>query len=300
MIVTGKQLLAKAKEGGYAVPALNVDNLESVLGVLRAVEETGKSVIIQTIPRTLAYGGTGTYIAMIRALYKGGADICVHLDHGGDEEICKKCIQEGYTSVMIDGSALPYEENVKLTSRVAANAHNSGVSVEGELGTIGGKEETSGKVSYTDPYEARDFAQSTKVDSLAVGVGTAHGVYKGTPHIAVERIEEIASLTPVPLVLHGASSVIPEYAKTIETYGGSMPGAKGVPEDLLRKAASMAVCKINIDSDLRMAFTAAVRKHFAENPSHFDPRQYLTDARALIKECVKHKLVNVLGCNGKA
>ena len=262
MIVTGIQLLAKAKAGGYAVPALNVDNLESVLGVLRAVEETGKSVIIQTIPRTLAYGGTGTYIAMIRALYKGGADICVHLDHGGDEEICKKCIQEGYTSVMIDGSALPYEENVKLTSRVAANAHNSGVSVEGELGTIGGKEETSGKVSYTDPYEARDFAQSTKVDSLAVGVGTAHGVYKGTPHIAVERIEEIASLTPVPLVLHGAS---------------------GLSDEVVRACIRAGICKINFATQLRQAFTAGLRRALAEDEKVFDPKAYMPQAIEEVK-----------------
>lgn len=269
MIVTGKQLLAKAKEGGYAVPALNVDNLESVLGVLRAVEETGKSVIIQTIPRTLAYGGTGTYIAMIRALYKGGADICVHLDHGGDEEICKKCIQKGYTSVMIDGSALPYEENVKLTSRVAANAHNSGVSVEGELGTIGGKEQTEGKISYTDPKQAREFALRTGVDSLAVGVGTAHGVYKGVPHIAVDRICEIAALTDVPLVLHGAS---------------------GLSDEVIRNCIAAGITKINFATQLRQAFTEGLRKALAKAPEAFDPKAYLPEAI----ECVKNAAVGII------
>lgn len=262
MIVTGKELLSKAKAGKYAVPALNVDNLESVIGVLRAAEETGKSIIVQTIPRTLDYGGVGTYSAMIRALYGGGADICIHLDHGGSEEICRKCIEKGYTSVMIDGSALPFEENVKLTARVADIAHAAGVSVEGELGTIGGKEQTEGKISYTDPKQAREFALRTGVDSLAVGVGTAHGVYKGVPHIAVDRIYEIAALTDVPLVLHGAS---------------------GLSDEVIRNCIAAGITKINFATQLRQAFTEGLRKALAKAPEAFDPKAYLPEAIEYVK-----------------
>ena len=269
MIVTGKELLSKAKAGKYAVPALNVDNLESVIGVLRAAEETGKSIIVQTIPRTLDYGGVGTYSAMIRALYGGGADICIHLDHGGSEEICRKCIEKGYTSVMIDGSALPFEENVKLTARVADIAHAAGVSVEGELGTIGGKEQTEGKISYTDPKQAREFALRTGVDSLAVGVGTAHGVYKGVPHIAVDRICEIAALTDVPLVLHGAS---------------------GLSDEVIRNCIAAGITKINFATQLRQAFTEGLRKALAKAPEAFDPKAYLPEAI----ECVKNAAVGII------
>ena len=269
MIVTGKELLSKAKAGKYAVPALNVDNLESVIGVLRAAEETGKSIIVQTIPRTLDYGGVGTYSAMIRALYGGGADICIHLDHGGSEEICRKCIEKGYTSVMIDGSALPFEENVKLTARVADIAHAAGVSVEGELGTIGGKEQTEGKISYTDPKQAREFAMRTGVDSLAVGVGTAHGVYKGVPHISVDRIYEIAALTDVPLVLHGAS---------------------GLSDEVIRNCIAAGITKINFATQLRQAFTEGLRKALAKAPEAFDPKAYLPEAI----ECVKNAAVGII------
>ena len=269
MIVTGKELLSKAKAGKYAVPALNVDNLESVIGVLRAAEETGKSIIVQTIPRTLDYGGVGTYSAMVRALYGGGADICIHLDHGGSEEICRKCIEKGYTSVMIDGSALPFEENVKLTARVADIAHAAGVSVEGELGTIGGKEQTEGKISYTDPKQAREFAMRTGVDSLAVGVGTAHGVYKGVPHIAVDRICEIAALTDVPLVLHGAS---------------------GLSDEVIRNCIAAGITKINFATQLRQAFTEGLRKALAKAPEAFDPKAYLPEAI----ECVKNAAVGII------
>ena len=236
-----------------------------------------------------------------------GLPIVMHLDHGDTFELCKDCIENGFTSVMIDASSHPFEENIKITKKVVEYAHDHGVVVEAELGKLAGIEDDvkvkDSDAAYTDPGQVEEFVGRTGVDSLAIAIGTSHGAYKfkGEAKLRFDILEKVAEKLPgFPIVLHGASSVIPEYAQMIEQYGGSMPGAKGVPEDLLRKAASMAVCKINIDSDLRMAFTAAVRKHFSENPTHFDPRQYLTDARALIKECVKHKLVNVLGCNGKA
>ncbi len=266
MIVTTSLLLKKAKAGAYAVPALNVDNLESVMGILLAAKSTGKSVIIQTIPRTLAYGGEGSYIAMVRALYDGGADIAMHLDHGGDEGICARCIELGYTSVMIDGSALPFEENVALTKRVADFAHSRNVSAEGELGTIGGKEETAGSVSYTDPKQAEEFADLTGADSLAVGVGTAHGVYKGTPRIAVDRIYEIASRTDVPLVLHGAS---------------------GLSREVVRSCIAAGICKINFATQLRQAFTSALRRSLAAHPEAFDPKLYLPDAVEAVKNAAE-------------
>lgn len=257
MIVTSKTLLGRAKAGGYAVPALNVDNLESVKGVLQACANTGKSVIVQTIPKTLKYGGIKTYAALVNAIYQGGADIALHLDHGGDADICKDCISAGYTSVMIDGSALPFEENVRLTSEVVEYAHARGVSVEGELGTIGGKEETENAVSYTDPGEAAEFAAATGVDALAVGVGTAHGVYKGTPHIAVDRIGQIAARTPVPLVLHGAS---------------------GLSDKVVRECIAAGICKINFATQLRQAFTSGLKASLAAHPEAFDPKIYLPQA----------------------
>lgn len=266
MIVTTKVLLERAKAGGYAVPALNVDNLESVLGVLAACRETGRSVIIQTIPKTLAYGGVKTYAAMVNALYDGGADIALHLDHGGGEEICKKCIEAGYSSVMIDGSALPFEENAALTGRVVQYAHARGVAVEGELGTIGGKEETAGSVSYTDPDEAAEFARITKVDALAVGVGTAHGVYKGTPHIAVDRIAKIAARTPVPLVLHGAS---------------------GLSDEVVRDCIAAGISKINFATQLRQAFTSGLKASLEKHPQAFDPKVYLPEAVEAVKAAAK-------------
>ena len=207
MIVGNKILLENARRGGYAVPAFNVDNLESVLGVLHAAENTDRPVIIQTIPRTLRYGGIPVYSAMVRSLYKGNPDISIHLDHGGDVGICKACIDAGYTSVMIDGSALDFDGNVGLTKQVVDVAHPLGISVEGELGTIGGKEETQSEIKYTEVSEAEEYVLRTGVDSLAIGVGTAHGVYKGVPHIAVDRIEEIAAKINTPLVLHGASGL---------------------------------------------------------------------------------------------
>ncbi|MDE5549425.1 MAG: class II fructose-bisphosphate aldolase family protein, partial [Clostridia bacterium] len=254
MIVTNADLLLRAKKGGYAVPAFNVDNLESVLGVLNAIEKTSKSAIIQTIPRTLKYGGTATYSALVRALYKCGADISIHIDHGGDIKICEDCIKAGYTSVMIDGSMLDFDKNVELTKQVVALAHSNGVSVEAELGTIGGKEETEGEIKYTEVDEAVEFVKKTGVDSLAIGVGTAHGVYKGEPHIAIDRIKEIASVVDITLVLHGAS---------------------GLSDGVIRACIDAGISKINFATHLRQAFSEGLKKGLASDGATYDPKTYL-------------------------
>lgn len=254
MIVTGSELLQKAKREGYAVPAFNVDNLESVLGVLNAASVLSKPIIIQTIPRTLKYGGVGSYSALVKANYKGGADIAIHLDHGGDLQICKDCVDADYTSVMVDGSMLDFDKNVELTKQVVDMAHASGVSVEAELGTIGGKEETEGQIKYTEVDEAVKFAELTGVDSLAIGVGTAHGVYKGTPHIAIDRIKEIASVVDIPLVLHGAS---------------------GLSDEVIRNCIKAGISKINFATHLRQAFTQGLKKGLASKDATYDPKTYL-------------------------
>ena len=257
MIVTGAELLIQAKKGGYAVPAFNVDNLESVLGVLNAVEKTCKPTIIQTIPKTLKYGGIPAYSSLVRALYKDGVDIAIHLDHGGDIKICEDCINAGYSSVMIDGSMLSFEENIALTKSVVALAHARGISVEAELGTIGGKEETEGQIKYTEVEEAKEFVERTRVDSLAIGVGTAHGVYKGEPHIAIDRIKEIADVVDVPLVLHGAS---------------------GLSDEVIRACIDAGISKINFATHLRQAFTDGLKKGLASKEATYDPKTYLTYA----------------------
>ncbi len=307
-LVTSTEMFKKAYEGGYAIGAFNVNNMETIQGIVSAAKEENAPLILQVSSGARKYANPIYLRHLIEAAVEDtGLPIVMHLDHGDTFELCKDCIENGFTSVMIDASSHPFEENIKITKKVVEYAHDHGVVVEAELGKLAGVEDDvkvkDADAAYTDPNQVEEFVGRTGVDSLAIAIGTSHGAYKfkGEPKLRFDILEKVAQKLPgFPIVLHGASSVIPEYAQMIEQYGGSMPGAKGVPEDLLRKAASMAVCKINIDSDLRMAFTAAVRKHFAENPSHFDPRQYLTDARALIKECVKHKLVNVLGCNGKA
>lgn len=271
MIVTNKDLLAKAKSKGYAVPAFNVDNLESVLGVINALNSTGKPLIVQTIPRTLKYGGISTYAALVRALYKGGADISIHLDHGGDIETVKACIDAGYTSVMIDGSMLDFDENVALTRQVVQIARKSGVSVEAELGTIGGKEETEGQIKYTEVAEAVEFVKLTGVDSLAIGVGTAHGVYKGTPHIAVDRIKEIADEVDIPLVLHGAS---------------------GLSDEVIRACIDAGINKINFATHLRQAFTEGLKKGLADKGATYDPKTYLPFAIKSVQE-VAERIINL-------
>ena len=276
MIVGNKVLLCEAKKGGYAVPAFNVDNLESVIGVLRATENTGRPVIIQTIPRTLKYGGIPAYSALVRALYKGNPDIAIHLDHGGDVAICKACIDAGYTSVMIDGSALPFDDNARLTKEVVDLAHPLGVSVEGELGTIGGKEETEAKIRYTEVAEAEEFVARTGVDSLAIGVGTAHGVYKGVPHIAVDRIEEIAAKVDIPLVLHGAS---------------------GLSDEVVTACIKAGISKINFATQLRQAFTQGLKEGLSANPDAFDPKVYLPYAIDRVREAAE---AIILLCNKNA
>ena len=307
-LVTTTEMFKKAYEGGYAIGAFNVNNMEIVQGITRAAKKLNAPVILQCSAGARKYASHDYLVAMVKAAAEEtGLPIALHLDHGPDFETCKACIDGGFTSVMIDGSSKPYEENIALTKKVVEYAHAHGVVVEGELGTLAGVEDDvkveAGNESYTRPEEVEDFVNRTGVDSLAIAIGTSHGAYKfkGEPKLRFDILEEVGRRLPgFPIVLHGASSVIPEYVDMINQFGGQMPGAQGVPEDMLRKAASMAVCKINIDSDLRLAFTGLVRKHFAEHPDHFDPRQYLSDARNGIRDMVRHKIVDVLGCNGKA
>ncbi len=309
-LVTTTEMFKKAYEGGYAIGAFNVNNMEIIQGITEAAKEENAPLILQVSKGARNYAKPVYLTKLVEAAIEDtGLPICLHLDHGDSFETCKSCIDGGFTSVMIDGSHLPFEENIALTKKVVEYAHDRGVVVEGELGRLAGVEDEV-KVkkegsSYTQPEEVNEFVSKTGVDSLAIAIGTSHGAYKfkpGTkPQLRFDILEKVSELLPgFPIVLHGASSVIPEFVDEINKYGGKMDGALGVPEEMLRQAASMAVCKINIDSDLRLAMTAAIRKHFAENPSDFDPRQYLKPARAAIKEMVRHKLLNVLGCNGKA
>ena len=307
-IVNSREMFKKAYEGGYAVGAFNVNNMEIIQGITEAAKEENAPLILQVSAGARKYAKHVYLMKLIEAAEADtGLPIVVHLDHGADFDICKSCIDGGYTSVMIDGSHFPFEENMELTRKVVEYAHKYNVTVEGELGRLAGVEDevkvSHEDSSYTDPAQVQEFVQNTGVDSLAIAIGTSHGAFKfkGEPKLRFDILEEVGKRLPgFPIVLHGASSVIPCYVEMINQYGGSMPGAQGVPEDMLRKAASMAVCKINIDSDLRLAFTGEVRRHFVEHPDHFDPRQYLTDARNGVREMVRHKIVDVLGCNGKA
>ena len=307
-IVNSREMFKKAYEGGYAVGAFNVNNMEIIQGITEAAKEENAPLILQVSAGARKYAKHVYLMKLIEAAEADtGLPIVVHLDHGADFDICKSCIDGGFTSVMIDGSHFPFEENMELTRKVVEYAHKYNVTVEGELGRLDGVEDevkvSHEDSSYTDPAQVQEFVQNTGVDSLAIAIGTSHGAFKfkGEPKLRFDILEEVGKRLPgFPIVLHGASSVIPSYVEMINQYGGSMPGAQGVPEDMLRKAASMAVCKINIDSDLRLAFTGEVRRHFVEHPDHFDPRQYLTDARNGVREMVRHKIVDVLGCNGKA
>lgn len=309
-LVTSTDMFKKAYEGGYAIGAFNVNNMEIIQGITEAAKEENAPLILQVSAGARKYANHTYLMKLIEAaLIETDLPICVHLDHGDSFELCKSCIDGGFTSVMIDGSHLPYEENIALTRKVVEYAHDKGVVVEGELGRLAGIEDavnvSDKDASFTDPDQVEDFVGKTGVDSLAIAIGTSHGAYKfkpGTkPQLRFDILEEVQKRLPLfPIVLHGASSVIPEFVQMINENGGNMPEAIGIPEDMLKKAAQMAVCKINIDSDLRLAMTGTVRKYFAEHPDHFDPRQYLKPARAAIKEMVRHKLINVLGCNGKA
>ncbi len=307
-LVTTKEMFAKAYDGGYAIGAFNVNNMEMIQGIVEAGKEEHAPLILQVSSGARKYANPRYLKKLVEAAVEdSGLPIALHLDHGDTFELCKSAIDDGFTSVMIDASHHSFEENIKLTSQVVKYAHDKGVVVEAELGRLAGIEDdvnvSAENAMYTDPDQVEEFVSKTGVDSLAIAIGTSHGAFKfkGDPKLRFDILEEVARRLPkFPIVLHGASSVIPEYVDIIQKNGGSMPGAQGVPEEMLRKAATLAVCKINIDSDLRLAFTAAIRKHMNENPSHFDPRQYLAPARELIKQAVKHKLVNVLGCNGKA
>lgn len=307
-LVSSKEMFKKAYEGGYAIGAFNVNNMEIIQGITEAAKEENAPLILQVSSGARKYANHTYLMKLIEAaIHETGLPICVHLDHGDTFELCKSCIDGGFTSVMIDGSHHSFEENMKLTKQVVEYAHDKGVTVEGELGRLAGIEDavnvSEKDSSFTDPDQVEEFVKSTGVDSLAIAIGTSHGAFKfkGEAKLRFDILEEVQKRLPgFPIVLHGASSVIPEYVEMINQFGGQMPGAKGVPEDMLRKAASMSVCKINIDSDLRLAFTGTLRKYFNDNPSHFDPRQYLSPARTAIKEIVKHKLVHVLGCSGKA
>ena len=310
-LVTTTEMFKKAYAGGYAIGAFNVNNMEIVQGITEACNETKSPVILQVSKGARAYANHTYLTKLVEAAVIENPDIpiALHLDHGPDFETCKSCIDGGFTSVMIDGSSLPFEENIKQTRRVVEYAHDHGVVVEAELGTLAGIEDevkvSAEDSSYTRPEEVEEFVTRTGCDSLAIAIGTSHGAYKfkpGTkPQLRFDILKEVEKRLPsFPIVLHGSSSVPQEYVEMINTYGGAMPGAIGVPEDQLREAARMAVCKINIDSDLRLAMTGTIRKYFAEHPDHFDPRQYLKPARANIRELVKHKLIDVLGCAGKA
>ena len=309
-LVTTTEMFKKAYEGGYAVGAFNVNNMEIVQGITEAAAELKAPLILQVSAGARKYANH-TYLTKLveAAVIETGLPIALHLDHGADFDICKSCIDGGFTSVMIDGSHHPYEENVALTAKVVEYAHAHGVVVEGELGQLAGIEDdvnvSDENACYTRPEEVQDFVERTGVDSLAIAIGTSHGAYKfkpgQDPKLRLDILEEVGRRLPgFPIVLHGASSVPQEFVKEINTYGGNMPNAIGIPESELAKAAKMAVCKINIDSDLRLAMTASIRKYFAEHPDHFDPRQYLAPARTAIKDMVEHKINDVLGCAGKA
>jgi fructose-bisphosphate aldolase class II len=307
-LVTTTEMFKKAYEGGYAIGAFNVNNMEIIQGITEAAKEVNAPLILQVSAGARRYANHTYLIKLVEAaMIETGLPIALHLDHGDTFELCKSCIDGGFTSVMIDGSHLSFEENIKLTKQVVEYAHAHGVVVEGELGRLAGVEDdvnvSEEDSSYTRPEEVEEFVARTGVDSLAIAIGTSHGAFKfkGEPELRFDILEEVKRRLPgFPIVLHGASSVIPELVDKINKYGGSMPGAKGVPEDMLRQAARSAVCKINIDSDLRLAMTATIREYLTQHPDHFDPRQYLKPAREAIKELVKNKLVNVLGCDGKA
>ena len=309
-LVTTTEMFKKAYDGGYAIGAFNVNNMEIVQAITEAADELKSPIILQCSSGARKYAKHAYLVHLVKAaLEETNIPIALHLDHGGDFEICKQCIDGGFTSVMIDGSSLSYEDNIAVSKKVADYAHERGVVVEAELGTLAGVEDDvkveHGSESYTQPDQVEDFVNRTGVDSLAIAIGTSHGAYKfkpgQKPQLRFDILEEVTRRLPgFPIVLHGASSVLPKYVDIINANGGKLDDAIGIPEDMLRQAAKSAVCKINIDSDLRLAMTGTIRQFFAEHPDKFDPREYLKPARANIKEMVRHKLVNVLGCNGKA
>ena len=320
-LVTTKEMFQKAYDGGYAIGAFNVNNMEIVQGITEAAREVNAPLILQVSKGARAYANATYLVKMVEAavIECPNIPIALHLDHGDSFETCKSCIDGGFTSVMIDASSKPFEENIEITKKVVEYAHAHGVVVEAELGSLAGVEDevcvSAEDSSYTRPEEVEEFVAKTGCDSLAIAIGTSHGAYKFKPEqctrnekgilvpppLRFDILEEVSKRLPgFPIVLHGSSSVPQDYVKMINDNGGNMPDAVGVPEEQLRQAAKLAVCKINIDSDLRLAMTGTVRQFFAEHPEKFDPREYLKPARANIKELVKDKLINVLGCDGKA
>ena len=319
-IVTSTEMFKKAYDGGYAIGAFNVNNMEIIQGITEAARECNAPVILQVSKGARAYANRTYLVKLVEAAeIETGLPICLHLDHGDTFETCKSCIDDGFTSVMIDASSKPFDENIAITRQVVEYAHDHGVVVEAELGTLAGVEDevkvSAEDSSYTRPEDVQEFVERTGCDSLAIAIGTSHGAYKFTPEqctrnekgilvpppLRFDILEEVSRRLPgFPIVLHGSSSVPQNYVEMINAHGGKMPGAIGVPEDQLRHAAELSVCKINIDSDLRLAMTGTIREFFDAHPDKFDPREYLKPARANIKELVRHKLVNVLGCAGKA
>ena len=318
-LVTSKEMFEKAYNGGYAIGAFNVNNMEIIQGITEAAKECNAPVILQVTKGARAYANRTYLVKLVEAaVIETGLPIVLHLDHGDTFETCKSCIDDGFTSVMIDASSKPFEENIAITKQVVEYAHAHGVVVEAELGTLAGVEDevsvSAEDSSYTRPEDVEEFVRRTGCDSLAIAIGTSHGAYKFKPEqctrneegilvpppLRFDILEEVSKRLPgFPIVLHGSSSVPQEYVKMINENGGNMPDAVGVPEDQLRQASKMAVCKINIDSDLRLAMTGTIRKFFNEHPEKFDPREYLKPARENIKQLVKHKIVDVLGCDNK-
>lgn len=306
--VTTTEMFRKAYEGGYAIGAFNANNMEIIQGITSAAQECRSPVIIQVSPSAMRYANATYLVKMIEAAEKEtGLPICLHLDHGDSFEICKEVIGYGFTSVMIDASSKPFEENVEVTRKVVEYAHDHGVVVEAELGALAGVEDevvvSAEHSHYTDPNEVEEFVQRTGIDSLAIAIGTSHGAYKfkpGTkPQLRFDILEDVSTRLPgFPIVLHGASAVDPAFVRMVNENGGNMPDAIGIPEDQLRKASSMAVCKINIDSDMRLAMTGTIRKYFNDHPAEFDPRKYMAPARDNIKAVVMHKMIHILGSAG--
>ena len=300
--ITSTEMFKKSLKSDYAVGDFNVNNMEIIQGIVDAAKQEQAPIILQVSAGARKYAKPAYLLKLVEAaMVDTGLDICLHLDHGEDFEICKQCIDGGFTSVMIDGSKHPFEDNVALTKKVVEYAHAHGVVVEAELGKLAGVEDNikvdSKSATYTVPEEAAEFVEKTGVDSLAIAIGTSHGAYKfsGDPQLDFDRLREIHKLIPdTPLVLHGASTVLPEFVDKCNQYGGNIPGAKGVPEEMITEAAKYGICKVNIDTDLRLAMTAEIRKYLAENPKEFDPRKYLGPARDAISSMVSHKIRNVL------
>ena len=306
-LVSTKEMFSKALNEDYAIGAFNVNNMEIIQGIVDAAQTENAPLILQVSAGARKYAKPAYLTKLVEAaIIDTGVDVALHLDHGEDFDICKKCVDDGFTSVMIDGSKHPFEENIALTKEVVEYAHAHGVVVEAELGKLAGVEDNikvdARSATFTDPDEAAEFVERTGVDSLAIAIGTSHGAYKfkGEPYLDFERLKKIHALIPdTPLVLHGASSVLKEFVDRCNEYGGQIPGAQGVPEDMIREAAKYGICKVNIDTDLRLAMTAEIRRVLVENPAEFDPRKYLGPGRDAITRMVQHKIKNVLNCSGK-